>query len=105
MARANGCPRPHSRFWIATASAKTTRPVPSSVLKGWRKNPKVERGPKVRIAIRQPQATITAGVRQPNVDGAVEVAIAPLPAGDRRRIIIRPNAAPGEGLNQPLMPP
>jgi hypothetical protein len=33
-----------------------------------RKKPKVERGPNVRSAIRQPQITTTSGVRHPRVD-------------------------------------
>jgi hypothetical protein len=45
------------------------------LLIGWRKKPKVERGPKVRIAIRQPQAMITAGVRQP-IDGVAGAVVA-----------------------------
>ena len=80
MAPTNGCAAPHSRFWIAIASANTSRPKPSSWLIGWRKKPKVERGPKVRIAIRQPQATMTAGVRQPSADGAVAVVVMARPS-------------------------
>src|SRR6185312_9804600 len=80
IAPTKGSAAPHNRFWIATASEKTSRPQPSSCVIGWRKKPNTERGPKPRIAIRQPQPTISTGVRQPSVDGAVEVVvIMPLP--------------------------
>jgi len=54
---------PHNRFWIASAKANTSRPQPFASDQGLRKKPSVDRGPKVRIAIRQPQRTIAAGVR------------------------------------------
>jgi len=63
MAPAKGWPMPHNRFWIASAKANTSRPQPFASDQGLRKKPSVDRGPKVRIAIRQPQMTITAGVR------------------------------------------
>src|SRR5262249_20050169 len=64
MAPAKGWPTPHRRFWIAKASAKTSRPQPCALDIGVRKKPKEERGPKVRMAIRQPQTRMTVGVRQ-----------------------------------------
>src|SRR5436189_3679703 len=66
IAPTNGSAAPQRRFWIASASENTSRPKPSSWVIGCRKKPNTERGPKVRIAIRQPHATITAGVRQPD---------------------------------------
>src|SRR5436309_14599393 len=63
IAPASGWPMPHNRFWIASASANTSRPQPFASDQGLRKNPSEERGPKVRTAIRQPQITITVGVR------------------------------------------
>src|SRR4051812_2506831 len=79
MAPTNGSAAPHRRFWIASASANTSRPKPSSWVIGWRKKPITERGPKVRIAIRQPHAMIAAGVRQPRLDcaGAVVAILSP----------------------------
>src|SRR5882672_12698607 len=80
MAPTKGSAAPHNKFWIATASENTSRPQPSSWVIGWRKKPNTERGPKPRIAIRQPQTTITAGARQPIDDGGAEVVvIVPLP--------------------------
>src|SRR2546421_11233687 len=67
IAPTNGSAAPQRRFWIASASEKTSRPKPSSCVMGWRKKPITERGPKVRIAIRQPHAMITTGVRQPRL--------------------------------------
>src|SRR5438105_4329182 len=63
-APARGWPMPHRRFWIAKASAKTSRPHPCALDIGVRKKPKEERGPKVKMAIRQPHTRTTAGVRQ-----------------------------------------
>src|SRR3974390_3115317 len=73
MPPANGCPIPHSKFWIASATEKMSRPQwgPSDI--GVRKNPSDERGPKLISAIAQPHATMTAGVRQPTVDAEVPV--------------------------------
>ena len=59
-----GWPNPHNRFWIANARPNTSRPQENSRLIGCRKKPKVERGPKVSMPIRQPHTTITSGVRQ-----------------------------------------
>src|SRR6185503_6441245 len=91
-----GWPTPVNRFWIAIDSANTSRPKPSSWLIGWRKNPKVERGPKVKIEIRQPHTRMTAGVRQPRLGcgAGVAVAIVPpyAPAADVRRRRARPAA-------------
>src|SRR5690606_23995229 len=61
---ANGWPMPHSRFWIARAKANASRPQPWATDIGSRKKPKVERTPKPIRAIRQPQTTMTVGVRQ-----------------------------------------
>src|SRR4249920_1338326 len=69
MPPAKGCPIPHSRFWMANAIENTSRPQCCSCDIGVRKKPSEERGPKAIIAIRQPQATTTAGVRHPT-DGA-----------------------------------
>ena len=49
---------------MATESANTSRPQPFAADMGVRNKPSVERGPKLIIAIAQPQTTITAGVRQ-----------------------------------------
>src|ERR1051325_2306795 len=89
IAPANGWAAPHKRFWIATAKANTSRPTPSSALRGWgekpkgegaarggwRKTPRGARAPKVRIAIRPPHAMITTGVRQPKL-GVVGTVVA-----------------------------
>ncbi len=66
---------PQIRFWIASAIAKTSRPQLYSIDIGVRKKPSEERGPKLIMAIRQPQTTTTAGVRQPT-------ALAAFPAPD-----------------------
>ena len=63
-APANGWPKPHSRFWIASASEKASRPQPRSNDSGDRNWPSDERGPKESNAIAQPTAISTAGVRQ-----------------------------------------
>src|SRR5215470_8225359 len=63
-APANGWAAPHSSIWIASASANTSRPQPCALDIGVRKNPNPERAPKPMSAIRQPQARMTAGVRQ-----------------------------------------
>src|SRR5262249_9905619 len=42
------------------------RPQPCAVDSGVRKKPRPDRGPKVRMAIRQPLPTISAGARQPS---------------------------------------
>src|SRR5258708_14964685 len=64
MAPAKGWPTPHKGFWIAKASANTSRPQPWALDIGVRKKPNEERGPKVKMAIRQPQTRTTAGGRQ-----------------------------------------
>src|SRR6185436_15077101 len=64
MAPAIGWPRPHSRFCSASARPKTSRPQVNSRLIGWTKKPRLERGPKLKSAIRHPQMMITSGVRQ-----------------------------------------
>src|SRR4051812_17891047 len=56
---------PQSRFCTAKASAKTSRPQLNSRLIGCMKKPTLERGPKVRSPISEPQTTITSGERQP----------------------------------------
>jgi hypothetical protein len=73
IAPANGWPSPHSRFCKASASASTSRPQPLARDSGVRKRPSEDRGPKVRMAMRQPKTMMTAGVRQPM--RAAEVAI------------------------------
>ncbi len=49
---------------MASAKANTSRPQPLAAVIGVRKNPKVERGPKADQLSRQPQTTMTIGVRQ-----------------------------------------
>ena len=66
MPPAKGCPIPHSKFWMANAIENTSRPQWLVCDSGVRKKPSEERGPKLIIAIRQPQTTTTTGVRQPN---------------------------------------
>src|SRR4051812_19598468 len=78
-----GSAAPQRRFWIAMANENTSRPKPSSCVMGWRKKPMAERGPNVRIAIRQPQPMISAGVRQPSDCGCATVVI-PCPSGADR---------------------
>ena len=56
---------PHSKFWMASANANTSRPQWLACDIGVRKKPSEERGPKLIIAIRQPQMITTKGVRQP----------------------------------------
>src|SRR5688500_1436505 len=68
---ANGWASPHRMFWIASARPNTSRPQPLACDCGVRNRPRMERGPKLIIAIRQPLSTITAGVRQP-ITGAAE---------------------------------
>ena len=63
-------PTPQSKFCSANASANTSRPHPWVDDSGVRKKPSEERGPKLISAIRQPQTTMTAGVRQ---DLAMEI--------------------------------
>ena len=63
---AKGCATPQTRFWMAMASAKVSRLQPFSVVKGVRKKPMVERGPKPIAPIRQP-APITIGAERQNV--------------------------------------
>src|SRR6185295_15154003 len=101
MAPTNGSAAPHSRFWIAIASENTSRPKPSSCVIGWRKKPIDERGPKVRIAIRQPHAMRTAGGRQPSADEVAGETVFIVPPSLRRMpyrrdIIVRQLAARGE---------
>ena len=64
MAPASGWPSPHSRFCIASARPKTSRPQAKSRLIGWMKKPRLERGPKLSMPIAHPQMMITSGVRQ-----------------------------------------
>src|SRR5262245_8719155 len=61
---ANGWPRPHSSFWMATASENTSRPQFPDTDSGVRNCPMAERGPKLSKAMRQPQPITKAGVRQ-----------------------------------------
>ena len=60
---ASGWPTPQSRFCSASAKANTSRPQWLALDMGVRKKPCVERGPYAMIAMRQPNPTITAGVR------------------------------------------
>src|SRR5215207_7869910 len=64
IAPANGWPKPQSRFCSAIENAKTSRPQLLSSETGVMKNPREERRPNVSTAIRHPQTTSTAGVRQ-----------------------------------------
>src|SRR4051794_34651307 len=66
IAPATGPPTPHSRFWMAIASANTSRPQPFACDSGVRKNPIEERGPKVMTEMQQPHSISTTGVRQVN---------------------------------------
>ena len=59
MAPATGCPRPHTRFWIASDSAKISRLHSRVSVIGTRNRPSTERGPKERSEIMQP-ATMTS---------------------------------------------
>ena len=65
---------PHNKFWMASAIENTSRPQCCSCDIGVRKKPSEERGPKAIIAIKQPQVTTTAGVRQPIAVGRSVVA-------------------------------
>ncbi len=60
----NGWPMPHNRSWMAKADENTSRPQPLANEIGVRNWPAAERGPKVSRPIKQPQSTISAGVRQ-----------------------------------------
>src|ERR1700710_1908017 len=64
MAPANGCVAPQSRFWIAMANEKVSRPQPWPNDIGVRNWPSAERGPNAISAMAQPTAISTAGVRQ-----------------------------------------
>src|SRR5262249_3273203 len=61
---ANGWNAPHNRFWIARAQPNTSRPQWYSSDIGLRNWPTAERGPKLSIAMAQPQAMTKTGVRQ-----------------------------------------
>ena len=61
MAPAKGAPSPQSRFWIASARPKVSRPQPNCTVIGIWKRPALARGPKVINAIRQPAATMISG--------------------------------------------
>src|SRR5262245_58880071 len=87
MAPANGCPRPHSRFWIASAGANTSRPQPFACDSGVRKNPRDDRGPKVRTEIVHPHNTITIGVRQLKDLAADAVMLVMIAPGSRTLVI------------------
>src|SRR3954453_13190136 len=88
-----GSAAPQRRFWIAMANENTSRPKPSSCVMGWRKKPMTERGPKVRIAIRQPPAMITPGVRHPRLDWDGAVVAIPLAVS-----VARLNASSGDDV-------
>src|SRR5262245_10603683 len=61
---ANGRPTPHSRVSKALPSEDTSRPPLPATDSGVRNWPIAERGPKLSKAMRQPQPTTKAGVRQ-----------------------------------------
>src|SRR6185295_10183593 len=75
MAPAMGTQAPHTSIWIATESAKISRPQPYSCEIGVRNRPLPERTPNAMKLKRQPQAIMSAGVRQPGTPTAV-VAVA-----------------------------
>ena len=66
---------PHNRFWIAKASAKTSRPQPFCDDIGLRNSPNDERGPKPSSAIRHPQRRMTIGVRQPSRAAVADIEV------------------------------
>src|SRR5436305_12689128 len=61
---ANGWAMPQTMFWTASANPNTSRPQSFACDCGLRKRPRTARGPKLKNETRQPQSTITAGVRQ-----------------------------------------
>ena len=63
IAPTNGCDSPQSRFWIAIASANTSRPQPRSRLIGCRKRPKLERMPNDSSTMNAPQAIALTAAR------------------------------------------
>src|ERR1700683_3215237 len=111
IAPANGCPIPHSRFWIASARPNTSRPQENSRLIGCMKKPKVERGPNVSMPIRQPHTTITSGVRQAVAEegrrGVASVAVIQFPdmvGADRTRDVdVRGRKSPANQRPAKLM--
>src|SRR5262245_29522157 len=64
---------------MATENAKTSRPQPFSTVIGAMKKPNDERGPQLMIAITQPHATMTAGVRHAPVTAGFGMALGVLP--------------------------
>jgi hypothetical protein len=63
-APAKGCPTPQSRFWIAMARPKISRPQPYSCVIGIWNSPAVARGPKVISAMAQPAKTMNSGEKR-----------------------------------------
>src|SRR5690606_36962160 len=63
IAPANGWVAPHSRFWIAMASAKVSRPQPRSRLIGCRNRPKLERMPNDSRTTSDPQVMAISAAR------------------------------------------
>ena len=62
--RAKGTPKPQTRFWMASANAKVSRPQPRVPVIGSSSSPYAERAPKPSSAMRQPAAITISGVRQ-----------------------------------------
>src|SRR3546814_9075352 len=85
-APATGCDTTQTRFWMAMATAKTSRPQPKSADIGARNSPKLERMPKDSTASRQPAAITTSGVRQPGSAGRGEAVDGEAVDGDGRDI-------------------
>src|SRR3972149_5892588 len=61
---AKGCAAPQIRFWIAKPKEMTSRPQPLSTDSGSTNCPSADLGPKLKMAIRQPQTMMTVGVCQ-----------------------------------------
>ena len=64
IAPATGTPMPHSRFWIASASAKVSRDQPRSVVIGSKYSPKLDRMPNPMSEIRHAAAITATTVRR-----------------------------------------
>src|SRR3954452_23441090 len=97
---AMGWPRPQRIFCRASANPNTSRPQPFACDCGVRKKPRLARGPKLIREIRQPQSTMTAGMRQSRtnsrdgkankLDMAMEIAGFPRVLQARLRMAARP---------------
>ena len=84
IAPAKGWPTPQSRFWIAMAKPKVSRPQPYSVIIGSWNRPDEARGPKVIRAIRQPARTMISGETRVRTGDADMVSALQGQAGARR---------------------